>query len=356
MSAAEEAAIADLDVEEEGLNKAQGTGRVVPDRTTADSVLERVLSEVAGMNNLQPAAQEEDHLNSQPATLTTDTPLLSAVQSHASSRRTTTDSVVDRLVQQAVREAESAQAAQLSTHMPDAEAPRRQEDDSQGADASSSARNDEPASTAAPGNAVLHRDHSTSYQSLPSNAVQAQKRSTADAPSSSMLQRRDSEAASTVPSSVVQVRSQHSTADRTPSNAMQARQQRAMEDALPSNAVQARSQHSTNDILPSNTMQTRQQRSTTDSVLSDVLDDVKDAEQASVDSLLDGVLNEVAGAASCQRTTADNVLDAMLEDLAHSQPTEQLADAGYDAEQPALLNQPQAVRSSLAAHRSHWMH
>ena len=62
--------------------------------------------------------------------------------------------------------------------------------------------------------------------------------------------------------------------------------------------------------------------STTD--LASVLDEVErevevEADQASVDSLLDGVLAEVAGAASRQRTTADSVLDAMLDDISSSQ-------------------------------------
>lgn len=62
-------------------------------------------------------------------------------------------------------------------------------------------------------------------------------------------------------------------------------------------------------------------RSTADSVLASVLDEVEaevedEADQASVDSLLDGVLAEVAGAACRQRTTADSVLDAMLDNMA----------------------------------------
>lgn len=69
-------------------------------------------------------------------------------------------------------------------------------------------------------------------------------------------------------------------------------------------------------------------RSTAESVLASVLDEVEnevddggegDADQASVDSLLDGVLAEVAGAASRQRTTADSVLDAMLDDVTTGQ-------------------------------------
>lgn len=65
-------------------------------------------------------------------------------------------------------------------------------------------------------------------------------------------------------------------------------------------------------------------RSTSDSVLASVLDEVEhevegEADQASIDSLLDGVLADVAGAASQQRTTADSVLDAMLDDISSSQ-------------------------------------
>ena len=65
-------------------------------------------------------------------------------------------------------------------------------------------------------------------------------------------------------------------------------------------------------------------RSTADSVLASVLHEVEhevegEADQASIDSLLDGVLAEVAGTASQQRTTADSVLDAMLDDISSSQ-------------------------------------
>ena len=65
-------------------------------------------------------------------------------------------------------------------------------------------------------------------------------------------------------------------------------------------------------------------RSTTDSVLASVLDEVEhevegEADQACIDSLMSGVLAEVAGAASQKMTTADSVLDAMLNDVSSSQ-------------------------------------
>lgn len=71
-------------------------------------------------------------------------------------------------------------------------------------------------------------------------------------------------------------------------------------------------------------------RPTADSVVDDMLDG-DEADRASVDSLLDGVLEEVAGAASRQRTTADSVLDAMLDDLSSSRPG---AQAGMASQSP----------------------
>lgn len=87
-------------------------------------------------------------------------------------------------------------------------------------------------------------------------------------------------------------------------------------------------------------------RSTVDSVLASVLDQVEhevnedEADQASVDSLLDGVLAEVAGAASRQRTTADSVLDAMLDDMANS---------GMDG-QAVMRRQVSGMYSAQASH------
>ena len=110
-------------------------------------------------------------------------------------------------------------------------------------------------------------------------------------------------------------------------------------------------------------------RSTTDSVLASVLDEVEhevedDAAQASIDSLLDGVLTEVAGAASRQRTTADSVLDAMLDDISSSQMDvqsnmERQSSSEHSAQADRLQQQQlQAVSclpSAIAlAHCVHW--
>ena len=87
-------------------------------------------------------------------------------------------------------------------------------------------------------------------------------------------------------------------------------------------------------------------RTTTDSILASVLDQVEhevnedDADRASVDSLLDGVLAEVAGAASRQRTTADSVLDAMLDDM---------ADGSMDG-QSAMRRQSSGLCDAQAGH------
>lgn len=93
-------------------------------------------------------------------------------------------------------------------------------------------------------------------------------------------------------------------------------------------------------------------RSTADSVLDYVLDDIEEADQASVDSLLDGVLNEVAGAASRQRTTADSVLDAMLDDMSSSRGPAQEGMPSRSAEQRtghmAHLHQDQAQAVSIS--------
>ncbi len=90
-------------------------------------------------------------------------------------------------------------------------------------------------------------------------------------------------------------------------------------------------------------------RPTADAVLDDVLADVEGAEQESVDSLLDGVLDEVVGAASRQRTTADSVLDAMLHDVSTSRLLSQEGMPRHRVDQMPHLQQGQAQLVSLQA-------
>ena len=88
-------------------------------------------------------------------------------------------------------------------------------------------------------------------------------------------------------------------------------------------------------------------RPTADAVLDDMLANVEEAEQESVDSLLDGVLDEVVGAASRQRTTADSVLDAMLDDVSASRLLSQEGMPRHCVDQMPHLQQGQAQPVSL---------
>ena len=207
----------------------------------------------------------------------------SGMQSQIASRRTTTDSVLDRLVQQVHTEAEERR---LPADDPSLQ-PMRQQLGPEGS-VSIFPQTATPSGSAAAdtvghstnGQAEDWSQQQPQLQSVPSAARPARQRPTADS-------------------------LEHSTTEQ----------------------AENWSQHQAQAQSMPNTVGPARQRPTADSVLSDILDDVEEAEQASVDTLLDGVLNEVAGAASRQRTTADSVLDAMLNDLAISQPMQAQANA-----------------------------
>ncbi|DBB03911.1 TPA: hypothetical protein ACH3X1_012996 [Trebouxia sp. C0004] len=290
-------------------------------RTTADSVLDKTLGDIA------------------------DTAVTSAAQAAPSSRRTTVDSVLSTLLKDVAdtnpASAES-QASASSSRRPSA----------------GTVLDVELGQTAAPGSALLHHPagaqpsstRSTTDSVLDKTLLEVESRSctvsrqpsgVADTPAAPCDSRRHT--ADSVLDAVLREVTQPDAAAPQPSTSSVT--QNGYTRGMQSSAHPTAAGHM-QDVLDQ-----PGHRPTVDSVLDDVLADFEEAEQESVDSLLDEVLDEVAGAASRQRTTADSMLDAMLDDVSTSRLPSQESmprhSHGHRVAETPHLQQGQAQPVSL---------
>ena len=267
----------------------QPVAAAYPARTTADSVLDETLRDIANM------------------------PVASAAQAEpSSSRRTTADSMLSTLL----RDIADTNPASAQPQAPAASSRRL---------TANRVLDAELRQTAAPSSALVH---------LPPAAQLSSTRTTTD----SVLDRtlleveRQSCTVSRQPSGMADTLAAFSDSRRhTADSVLDAvlREVTQLGDAAPQPSTTSATQNGATRGLQSSAhpmaaghvqdaLDQSSHRPTADAVLDDVLADVAEAEQESVDSLLDGVLDQVVGAATRQRTTADTVLDAMLDDVSAS--------------------------------------
>ena len=293
----------------------QPVAAAYPARTTADSVLDETLRDIA------------------------DTAVASAAQAEPSSRCSTVDSVLSTLL----REVADTNPASAEPQAPAASSRRPT------ADSVLDARRQR---TAAPSSALVHH---------PAGAQPSSARTTTDSVlDTTLLQvERRSCAVSRQPSGVADALAAPSDSRRHTADSILDAVLRGVtqpDAAAPQPSTSATQNGATRGMQSSahpmaighmqDVLDRSGHRPTADAVLDDVLADVEEAEQGSVDSLLDGVLDEVAGAASRQRTTADSVLDAMLDDMSTSRLLSQEGmpkhSDGHQTDQTPYLQQGQA--------------
>ena len=301
----------------------QPVAAVYPARTTADSVLDKILRDIA------------------------DTAVASAAQAELSSRRTTADSVLSTLLRDVADTSPASaefQAPATSSRRPTAD----------------SVLDAGLGQTAAPSSALVHH---------PTGAQPSSTRTTTDSVLDKTLLEVESRscAVSPQPSGVADTlaassNSRRHTADSVLDAVLREMTQPSAAAPQPSTTSATRndatggmhlSAHPTAAGHMQNVLDRPGHRPTADAVLDDVLADVEEAEQESVDSLLDGVLDEVVGAASRQRTTADSVLDAMLNGVSTSGLLSEEGmprhSDGHHVDETPHLQQGQAQSISLQA-------
>ena len=294
-----------------------------PARTTADSVLDQVLGDVADtawapLEQAQPSRDRttSDSVLSAVLKDVAETSSASAApHTQARSRRRTTDSLLDVQLPQSAHHSSAVPVTQAGT---------------QPSSTGTTVDNvvDMPLHEAAPKPPALSRRSSAVADTLAHPGCSS-RRDTADSVLEAVLR----EVA-------------------LPSAAASQLSARVAGHSAPTGAPHTPAGHVTHDPHECGDSARAGGRSTADSALDHVLDDIEDADQAYVDSLFDAVLNEVAGEDSRQRTTADSVLDAMLDDLSSSRGPDQEGVLSRSDEQRtghmAHLQQDQAHAVSVS--------